>query len=516
MAQAGGAPGADPWCTELRRLIDEAPEPQDLPTAIGPLAQLGVDVAAALDKVDRYLSLPEADWDRDDWRHTHPEFPPQYAGVVYMYTDEGLGIYRVLGAAMHDTARRADSPSMRACLPSIKLLDVALVEAAIVWGFFEGQTLRGVKHAFPQPTVADHDPQRHFPAGREFHWFEFNSSATNSQVMYKGYFCGKRGPRTIFTIQSCEGVSIKKFSAIPDEEEVLFRPLARFRVTSCTKMLTEGDLRDDVHPNNGFPDSVHLQQLPTFDPMAVLRARAAQFRQQAQEAEQALIDATRRSCFNHSALLKLLGRDPGAIPEDIPGVEGPPDDVPTTGRRDPNFACLDELESCRGVDGKLELRMTWPGTALKANHWKQISNPYEKRSQGVDGYEAIDCPYTGLGWGGIEAGSAKSLINGSATKTKWYCYALGTYAAHVFKNGAVATTSPIPGPAKTGENKCTMVKCAELHVKRAGSWLVVMRQTTGTDFGRDGWWKPDWFRTLPAGALPLPASSGEQEPEPEA
>ena len=183
---------------------------------------------------------------------------------------------------MHDTARGAGpggvSPRMRACLPLIKLLDVGLVEAAILWGFFVGQTLRGVKYAFPRPTAADHDPERHFPTGREFHWFEFNSSATDPQVMYRPYFCGRRGPRTIFYIQSCEGVSVKKFSAIPDEEEVLFRPLARFRVTGCTKMLTEGDLRDDVHPDNGFPDNVQLQQLPVFDPMAVLRAKAAQFR----------------------------------------------------------------------------------------------------------------------------------------------------------------------------------------------------------------------------------------------
>ena len=283
MAHAGGAHGGDAWVPELGRLIDEEPEPPDVASAIGPLAQLGVDVAAVQAAVDRYLGLPEADWHPDDWRRSHPEFPAQYAGVAYAYTDERLGIYRVLGEAMHDVARGAGpggvSPRMRACLPLIKLLDVGLVEAAILWGFFVGQTLRGVKYAFPRPTAADHDPERHFPAGREFHWFEFNSSATDAQVMYRPYFCGRRGPRTIFYIQSCEGVSVKKFSAIPDEEEVLFRPLARFRVTGCTKMLTEGDLRDDVHPNNGFPDTVQLQQLPTFDPMAaLLRAKAAQFR----------------------------------------------------------------------------------------------------------------------------------------------------------------------------------------------------------------------------------------------
>ena len=282
MAHAGGAHGGDVWVAELARLVAEEPEPPDVPTAIGPLAQLGVDVGAVQAAVDRYLGLPEADWHPDDWRRSHPEFPPQYAGVAYAYTHERLGIYRVLGEAMHDAARGAGpggvSPGMRACLPLIKLLDVGLVEAAILWGFFVGQTLRGVKYAFPRPTAADHDPERHFPTGREFHWFEFNSSATDPQVMYRPYFCGRRGPRTIFYIQSCEGVSVKKFSAIPDEEEVLFRPLARFRVTGCTKMLTEGDLRDDVHPDNGFPDNVQLQQLPVFDPMAVLRAKAAQFR----------------------------------------------------------------------------------------------------------------------------------------------------------------------------------------------------------------------------------------------
>ena len=282
MAHAGGAHGGDAWVPGLGRLIAEEPEPRDLPAAIGPLAQLGVDVAAVQAEADRYLGLAEVDWHADDWRRSHPEFPGQYAAAAYIYTHEGLGVYRVLGEAMHDGARGAGpggaSPMMRACLPFIKLLDAGLVEAAIVWGFFVGQTLRGVKYAFPRPTAADHDPERHFPAGREFHWFEFNSSATNPQVMYRPYFCGRRGPRTIFYIQSCEGVSVKKFSAIPDEEEVLFRPLARFRVTGCTKQLTEGDLRDDVHPDNGFPDNVQLQQLSTFDPMAVLRARAAQFR----------------------------------------------------------------------------------------------------------------------------------------------------------------------------------------------------------------------------------------------
>ena len=83
MAYAGGAHGGDAWVPELARLIDEEPEPSDVPTAIGPLAQLGVDVAAVQAVVDRYLGLAEADWHPDDWRRSHPEFPRQYAAVAH-------------------------------------------------------------------------------------------------------------------------------------------------------------------------------------------------------------------------------------------------------------------------------------------------------------------------------------------------------------------------------------------------------------------------------------------------
>ena len=296
-----GLHGADPWLPVLRQLLRAQPEPATHEEAVMALAGLRdahgrpkVDVAAVLDACEALLAAPEGTWHEADWRRTHPHFPRKYALVINIFTRQVPNVYTHLGAALHD-ADRASGPGgvsgdVRACLPLAKLMDVALEEASKpqYWGFFVGQVFRGVRYAFPKPTLAQHDPESYFRVGRELHWFEFNSASTDFEVMYRPWFCGRSGPRTVFTIQSCEGVSIKKFSAIPEEEEVLFRPLARFRVTSRTKMLTEGDLRDDVHPNNGFPDSVHLQQLPTFDPMAVLRARAAQFRQQAQEAEAAV------------------------------------------------------------------------------------------------------------------------------------------------------------------------------------------------------------------------------------
>ena len=81
--------------------------------------------------------------------------------------------------------------------------------------------------------------------------------------MYRPWFCGRSGPRTVFTIQSCEGVAVKPFSAEPDEDEVLFRPLAHFRVTGSAKKLQAADLGANPPAHGGFPDDVHLRQLPS-------------------------------------------------------------------------------------------------------------------------------------------------------------------------------------------------------------------------------------------------------------
>eukprot|EP01043_Picozoa_sp_COSAG02_P062087 COSAG02_NODE_8481_length_2554_cov_7.631738_2_plen_535_part_00 len=274
-AAMAGVHGLEPWLRTLRVKLAAEPEPRDVPTALAPLAAFGIDVDAVLLAVSIHQSAPEADWHPDDWRRSHPEFPPQYALVIYVYTMQDPRVYAALGAALHaadrDSGPGGVSPRLRAFLPLTKLLDVALVAAARVWGPFVGQVFRGVKYAFPEPTVALHDPVGYFPSGqpggppaRELNWFEFNSSSTRFDVMYRPWFCGKSGPRTVFTIQSVEGVSVKPFSAVPDEEEVLFRPLARFRVTGSVKKLTPADLGPNPPENGGFPDDVMLQQLPSL------------------------------------------------------------------------------------------------------------------------------------------------------------------------------------------------------------------------------------------------------------
>ena len=228
-AAHAGVHGLDPWLESLRALIDAEPIPATLEDALAPLAALGgADVAAALRAVERQRRAPPGAWHPDDWRRTHPAFPEKLAFAILVYTLQDPNIYKPLADAMHAADRAAGpggvSEAVRACLPLVKLLDVAMLEAAITWGFFVGQAYRGVKYAFPKPTPAEHDPSGYFPAGRELHWFAFQSSSTEFEVMYRPWFCGKSGPRTVFTIQSCEGISIKRFSAMPDEDEVKSAP----------------------------------------------------------------------------------------------------------------------------------------------------------------------------------------------------------------------------------------------------------------------------------------------------
>ena len=140
-----------------------------------------------------------------------------------------------------------------------------------------------------------------------------------------------------------------------------------------------------------------------------------------------------------------------------------------------NYAIMDQLEQFRGGDsgdGKLELRMSWPGAGIEAQHWKQESNPYLMREPRVDGYEAISCPHSCHGWGGLRAGHGCSLLNGSANVPSHWFYAVGSYCK--WQEG-------FPGPNRA-------VHRVDLHVKSETSdWVLVMRQT----HENDSWWPRD-------------------------
>merc|ERR1711953_416757 len=90
-----------------------------------------------------------------------------------------------------------------------------------------------------------------------------------------------------------------------------------------------------------------------------------------------------------------------------------------------NYAILSTIEDYRSNDGRFYFELTWPQADEEViMEWSQTSNPL---TEDVTGYEAINIPYTGRGWGGLEP-SGQALMDGSVIgnfKSNWF-YAVGS------------------------------------------------------------------------------------------
>ena len=91
-------------------------------------------------------------------------------------------------------------------------------------------------------------------------------------------------------------------------------------------------------------------------------------------------------------------------------------------------------------DNKILFELYWPeleGTpAGPSQLWKQSSNPVIGVPGGaVEGYEAVDAPYTRHEWGGLQRSGNSALLDGSISG-RWY-YAVGAQRDYGGK---------IPGP----------------------------------------------------------------------
>eukprot|EP00964_Phaeocystis_antarctica_P120505 scaffold84253_cov49-Phaeocystis_antarctica.AAC.1 len=92
-------------------------------------------------------------------------------------------------------------------------------------------------------------------------------------------------------------------------------------------------------------------------------------------------------------------------------------------------------------DNKILFELYWPeleGTSKGPRQlWKQSSNPVTGApGAAVVGYEALDTPFTGNYWGGLQRTSSSSALLDGSTNSNWW-YAVGSRKGH--KGG-------IPGP----------------------------------------------------------------------
>ncbi|CAK0876655.1 unnamed protein product, partial [Prorocentrum cordatum] len=132
-----------------------------------------------------------------------------------------------------------------------------------------------------------------------------------------------------------------------------------------------------------------------------------------------------------------------------------------------NYAILDQLETFRSGDGKFTFKLSWPGSGLQDQVWKQslnpVTSPGQQSTSPVAGYEAVSVPYTSVNWGGLE-GSQDALLDGSVASFLWF-YAVGAFrewggaypgpwtAVHQIElyvaTAPTPAPTPVPSPAPT-------------------------------------------------------------------
>ena len=157
---------------------------------------------------------------------------------------------------------------------------------------------------------------------------------------------------------------------------------------------------------------------------------------------------------------------------------------------------LDELEFMRTLsDGRLELKLEWPGTLLDYMHWRQRMNPaqfdlktraeqYEWNTTATEAedYEAIHAPYFESNyWGGLEYGGTYSLLDGSYNREHDWWYAVGS-----FENSIPSTTGDeFVGTA----DEDTWVRRATLKAKPDYTYFQPKCISCEACYDSDGYWR---------------------------
>jgi len=158
-----------------------------------------------------------------------------------------------------------------------------------------------------------------------------------------------------------------------------------------------------------------------------------------------------------------------------------------------NYAILDRLESCRGDDGKFAFKLSWPGTELYDQVWKQTSNPVAgNASGGVVGYEPLHVSYTGDNWGGLEKNGEAALLDGVMNKSVWsYNYAVGSFRSDRRRRRGRVDPTTFPGP-EIGVQRAELYADCESPPPPAtipGNWVLMLRQTMPYMFRQGQWSK---------------------------
>lgn len=160
-----------------------------------------------------------------------------HVAVINAYTQESP-LYEMLNATLGGYGPDGRKP-LKHYLPVAKLLNESLKLIKPVAAADGGPVtlFRGVK--MPASVLLGG-----LKAGDTLTWWSFTSTTTTSDVLQSTAFLGigeegaaasQSTKRTVFHIKAFNGINIKPFSAISDEDEVLFRPGSQFVIDGISE-----------------------------------------------------------------------------------------------------------------------------------------------------------------------------------------------------------------------------------------------------------------------------------------
>ncbi|CAF1280415.1 unnamed protein product [Didymodactylos carnosus] len=146
---------------------------------------------------------------------------PDESAAIRLYSMEWDGEGDIPDASLYfhlnETLRKKDQAELRPWYRYLKLFLTALAKLP------------------PMPVLiawrgAHNDQSAEYPKGAEFAWCAFSSCTTSLDFLKSDLYVGKVGNRTIFTIETFNGRSVRGHSHYAIEDEILLLPGTYFQV----------------------------------------------------------------------------------------------------------------------------------------------------------------------------------------------------------------------------------------------------------------------------------------------
>jgi hypothetical protein len=173
------------------------------------------------------------------------DMTPDELASIKLYSMDWEPSDKSFYAILNKTLRSEDRPQLKSWFLYLRLLLTALTHLSSS----RLTIFRGVKM----------DLRAEYPAGSTFIWWGFTSCTSTLKVLESDRFLGKKGVRTLFTIECLAGKDIRKHSFYRGEDEILLLPGRQFKVVSC---LDSGNNLHMIHLKEVEPPFPLLAPVP--------------------------------------------------------------------------------------------------------------------------------------------------------------------------------------------------------------------------------------------------------------